>query len=500
MLWQRNSVIEETKFEDLIDDCCREILRRLPLDDLCALSRTCMRLYNLCSEQFPLQYKSKVVYIDVRDGELIMTPSNEEYVKCFAKHIQNVVLSDRVVASKLDAVQAFYSQSNSSEGAQTAVNIKQISFEDCTLTKAGGKAIADMLKTVETIRLCNFETADDLHDCILKHAPNLKCLKLQWNYSGIEYEFADQKGWLKKTYPSLETLEWYAYDPYMEPNVKLIKHFLHLNPNITKFSLFTNRVETINNFLANGVNIDELYFNMAGDCVLERPKVKLSKRILALKSLCDKQNTKLHLLFKEGKSGHLDKMSSIKPKIEGFYFYEGVQMNGLSRFENLRSLMLRGNPNHVKMFADCPNLEEIYIEYEFCNECFDAFYDTILSFLGRSAKLTKLYFKNNIVAFTKFNFDKLNDVRMKLENAAKLKIYVRSKENERTGKLDDIKRIFNSFEIIRAETEMQDDVFFTFLHGVGEIHMESSDGLHEFGHQMNRLIDAMPYGHLYRMQ
>lgn len=83
MLGEQGDEDEKSHFEEmmLIDDCCDEILRRLPLNDLCALSCTCTLLQK--------EYPSKVLHIKYALGcdTLIKDPSEERYISCFDKSI-----------------------------------------------------------------------------------------------------------------------------------------------------------------------------------------------------------------------------------------------------------------------------------------------------------------------------------------------------------------------------------------------------------------------------
>lgn len=119
---------------------------------------------------------------------------------------------------------------------------------------------------------------------------------------------------------------------------------------------------------------------------------------------------------------------------------------------HVRVLLLRTCENN-KIIAQMPELEELYFDRGWHDAYFNDMYDTMRTLVGEAAKLKKIHIRNNCVPFTQFEFANLDRERMKLNGSCKLKIYVDSKENEETGKLDDADRTFNCIEIIRTSSE-----------------------------------------------
>lgn len=77
----------------LPDDCLFALFEWLPLDDLCAFSRTCKRLQILGQQyfrrKFPSEANAEVEVVIGSRGKICVSP-NKKYVKCFQKFITNI--------------------------------------------------------------------------------------------------------------------------------------------------------------------------------------------------------------------------------------------------------------------------------------------------------------------------------------------------------------------------------------------------------------------------
>lgn len=461
MLWQNDGEDKECKFDLLNDNCCIDILRRLPLVDLCALSRTCIRLYNLCNKQFQLEYPSKVMYIDGVDdnGDFIKGPSQEKYVDAFDKSIQNIVLRGKPLASKLDVVNAYYNQDESVNDRPVPVKqIQLVEWEEDEFIDAGRK-LADLLKNVETIVFDYVWIEADWFDTFLQYTPNIK--RLEVLYRCI---FDQRQHWLENVYPQLESLECYAESEMLADKLNT---FLRLNPNVRHVSLYAEWAESVTDWIENDVKVDELFFyvhtgSMTGMIEFEYDFEFLELRLKAVAELIKAQNTNLHLMIGSERDESVSEekliaeLTSLQSNIVGIYF-PGIKISeklatAISAFENVRVLLLRACENNG-LIAKMAKLEEVYFDRNWIAEEFADMYDTMRTLVGGAAKLKKIYVRNNHIPFTKFDFANLDQERVKLNGACKLKIYVNSVENDDTGKLDDAERPFNRIEVIRTSTE-----------------------------------------------
>lgn len=133
----------------LNDYCLYEVIKQMPLNDLCALSQTCQRIHALCTYFFQRGFKEKILIIDSihEDGRLVKHPSNESYVNIFEKNIQNVVFG-RNCASKnaLQRLNLFYKphQTIEGEGVQEVVQNAAV-MERSSVWKAGPRVCVNLM-------------------------------------------------------------------------------------------------------------------------------------------------------------------------------------------------------------------------------------------------------------------------------------------------------------------------------------------------------------------
>lgn len=457
MLWQNNDDGENDTFDSLDDNCCYEIMRRLPLDDLCTLSQTCVRLHNLSVKQFQLDYPAREMHIEgiADDGKLMTGPKQEKYIAAFEKCIRNIVLHGDPLVSKFDVLSTYYKQDETMSGL--VKHIRLIKWSEGDFTNAG-QTLAPLLKDVETIVFDHVWIGSDWYDTILKYTPNIKCLTVLYRCI-----FNQQQNWLEHVYPNLESFQCYGITAI---DVERLKDFLQLNPTVRHVSLYTRWAEDVTVWTENGVKVDELFFYIhIGDTTglfeFEYDTDFLKSKVAALNDLTKAQNTMLHLMIGDANSVSekelIAEISLLKSNVVGLYL-PGERNIGkklataVSTFENLRVLLI-GKCTKNEIIAQLPKLEELFIQYGFKQGNFDEIYQTVRTFVAKSATLNKIYIQNDYVPFTRFDFADLDRKRMQLTGARKLKIYIDSKENDDTGKLDDIGQTFKRIEIIRTAIE-----------------------------------------------
>lgn len=422
MLWQNDDEVKKSKFEELNDDCCYEILRKLSLDDLCALSRTCVRLYNLCSQQFKKEYPSKVMRIEgtYSDGTLIKQPDEELYISCFDKSIRNIVLvSDN--PKVLKAVSAFHRQNEEANGV-----VKEIRFlhwhEDNYHShhmKDAGEAISVLLKSVETIIFdhVNVRIDNNWHDNIFRHAPNMKRLIIRNGQLATVWPIS----WLQNCYPTLESLEWYGDGV---PCAEEMKSFLELNPNVQHVSLSLRR-RKLSEFMELNVKIDELF--------LHSFPFEDIPTLADLKAFCDVQKVKLHLGIFDIRNQNTELISRfelLRPNLVGLYMTgtieEGVvgKIDTLECLECLRIKVTCLPKNYKALMAKMPNLREMFLDQITDDRKFKTVRSMILATVGGLPKLTKLYLRGKEETLKKIDFAAVHQERLKLKGAAFLKIFI----------------------------------------------------------------------------
>lgn len=447
---QASSSMESNAADSILilnDDCFFALLQRMGLDDVCAMSETCTRLQTICTDHFGRCYKEKMLVIDSvpPDGKSMVTsPKNEKYVECFAKHMTNVTLSNNF--SSTSALQRLDAYCKEHEMA----SFKQIRFEKWSqgMRKVHGPAMAEMVKEVESVTFSATKLFDDLNKCILQFMPKMKELTL-WNRFT---EPNDEKvNWMEQNYPNLQRFVWHLTK--QEVQVPKLKQFLTVNPNITFISLHSSSFETVNNLIAHSVRINELFF--------EFKFTNFSATFDALQTLCEHQLCNdLHLKFDNPvrsslKQNHV-KLVSLAPFIKGLYFekdaIDAELANILVTFEHLKVLQFKIARNAAQLIT-IPSLEEVYIPWAVNSSNFQMYNRHLLIAARRSPNLKRIYLRNNSQRFDRFAFAEMDTERRRLVGAQKLKIYFKSGEPKRMGRLNDITRNYEMVEIVRVETE-----------------------------------------------
>ncbi|XP_055325768.1 uncharacterized protein LOC129579625 [Sitodiplosis mosellana] len=450
MLWEQNDEPNKSAFEKLKDECCYDILRRLPLDDLCALSSTCTRLHSLCGQQFQEEYPSKVMRIESiqEDGTWVKEPRDEMYIKCFDKSIRNVILNGDGLETKLDLVNEFY------KGEEMEGVVKEIHFNDWRRLDGAGIKLVDMLKSAETITIDYAAIVEDPYDGIFKYAPNLKHLRVRYlNFTGTD--------WLQQRYAKLESLEWHS--PSQRPDADKIKSLLDTNPNIRRFSLLCTNVDDIVQLMAKNVKIDELILHLSrspsGDA-LTADGIQFNYTMNILMKLVAAQNVNLHLVV--SKADIISQLAFLHSNLVGLHFNVSIDevLTTMYTFKNLQFLRIAASHlpfAHTDLIAKMPNLTELYIdEISYFN--FQKFRCNMLAAVRQLVKLTKIFLNGSTDQLTKINLLALNRQRMELHGAAHLKIYIHSKDFFASFPVKFVE--FKMIEIIAAESEPSNYPFF----------------------------------------
>lgn len=162
---------QQDYLSSLNDDCIFEILERLSLNDLCAVSRTSKKLRTISENHFQRNYPelvSKTVVIGYKRRAICIKKA-ERCMICFSRQIHNVHIQlpgRRLTNQLLQFMDIFCCR-----------NIKKIGFSSGTWTKSFKRGINDWLSCVESIFF-------DIHSCCdisLNDAlklPRVKCLKV----------------------------------------------------------------------------------------------------------------------------------------------------------------------------------------------------------------------------------------------------------------------------------------------------------------------------------
>ncbi|XP_055313386.1 uncharacterized protein LOC129574873 [Sitodiplosis mosellana] len=435
--------------ETLNDDCIYTILGKLSLSNLCAVSKTCRRLHTLASNQFMRCHKSKVMTIkDVTEnGDLVVPQKEEEYIRCFAKSMENVTFG-RLLAKKATLREVNKAYHFKKTDTMAPIKILRIDNWARGLRMSHRPALAKLVNGVESITVSNTKVYGDLNACLLQHIPDMKRLTLC-------QQFEEKPGdatinWMQQIYPKLEYFAWHANS---ELPVAEAKQLLKLNPNISFFSLYTKSRNTLRRLMDEQIHINELYVDVMRTDI---PAIFNDLHDLCEQRFCDRLHLKFSDFTRHTLTNKMDQLILLGPYIEGLYF-EKIGIDGnfartINTFDQLKVLQLNIAVN-ASLLSKALSLQEIFAYWGVNSQNFKSYQEAMLMYAANTPTLKKIYLRNNSQLFDRFNFDVLNLVRQKLDGARKLKIYFKSEECEFTGKLNDVNCDFDMVEVMRVETE-----------------------------------------------
>ncbi|XP_031637166.1 uncharacterized protein LOC116349734 [Contarinia nasturtii] len=224
-----SAVFNATEFMDMNDDVLYALCQRLPLKDLCSISRTCTRLQQLAGECYQRRYPNNRVDIEVynwttpNDTEIkpkweYRTLPKEDYAKAFRGYIRNVSLF--MFNMNADPMNAFrFLKSN------CYANLRELTlYRIVCKTESYGKLIQTQLKTLESIYFVNCHIYD-LYGAFLKHCPALRQIFIQ--ETRIVKDCTME--WTKHHYPQLKHFTYHSHNVLVDS----LDDFLGHNPQIT---------------------------------------------------------------------------------------------------------------------------------------------------------------------------------------------------------------------------------------------------------------------------
>lgn len=470
---------QSTEFLALNDSCCLEIFKYLPLNDVCALSQTCRRMYALGSNHFMLNYESKVlVYIDSCNlsfnGGLLHTfpyMKDANYASCFAEKIQNVTLLKHFsTIQAMKELNTIYQCGNDDENSNVSA-IKTLRLLDwkVPVSRALCTPITAILKNVESFTVENISIDVDLNNRLFAFMPNLKQLTVLTFPDRQTNDVLSNITWLQQACPTLEYFSWHVAPNHQRPEAQFpameIEQFLKLNSGIKFVSLRLDSKEQLNILMASDITVSELFFTM-NKCGTDITEIIADLMVIceSRKSMDRTKQTRLHLQingyqFKEN-PGQLEFLA---PYIVGLYFESFVLKCFAPVFPKLINLQVLQAIEYVpavELLCLLPSLDEMYIS---CLRKPISYYENDIRMLAtRLPKLKKLFLNrylyrcfNNLLVdpdyFGEENFKyfgEINAKRKKFPSVKKLKVYLEVEQD-----LDEVKTDYDTMEIVRSQTE-----------------------------------------------
>lgn len=434
----------ETNFMDMNDDCIHEILAYLKSKDLCALSTQCRRLQDLAKGELDRHFPNISEQIDSfeKNGYWFRFPDANEFIVCFAQFrklsISNALSNAQSIANLKEFIKA----------KEKSV-VKKIHFESCrNIRPSHGKALAELIDKTKSITFKRCQIMGEFHDAILSYFPSMENLVL-WNSLEMTCEEDDETNWLKFEYPNLKSFSWFLHEEISISDE--MKMFFKQNKSIKHFSLFTERIETLEKCAVAGIKITHLYYQITHnvETILEY-----------LEKLCHKEKSlRFHLLFEDEcrteLTASLKSFRELKNNLQGLYF-GGLEPSlklakAIGQCIQLKNLQVQ-HCKHVGHFAALPKLENVYMSRGIVRGTSHQILNTMFHFATRAPKLKNLFFRNSCTPFREFNFDKYNAERAKLPGATRMTFHVRTKAKERINELSRIP-LYDMFNFKRIDRE-----------------------------------------------
>lgn len=435
----------EMQLLTLNDDCLRSILGKLSLSDLCVVSKVCVRLQSLATETFTRCHKEKVMTLqNITDAGLLTSMPNEKYIKCFAKHIQNVTIGKAFqTKATMKQLSKFYKTTGGPKP------IKVLRFEGRGrggFRQQHGPALKTLANTVESLIISNAKIYGDLNECILKHMPNLKQLTL---WMGFEQPHTENINWMEQTYSNLEYFAWHSDK---ELAVHKLNQFVALNPKLNFISLLCKSQRTLDCLNTVNVHVNQLFFVLNGNMAVSLRALC----VLCKQRICHRLHLKIPDRCRSELTRNMNQLIELAPHIEGLYFENTIINDNLARalvsFDQLKVLQFNISAN-AAILSKVPSLEEIFAYWGVNSSNFVRYREAMLVYVLATPTLKKMYFRNNSQSFVRFKFNELDEGRRSLSGAKKLKIYFKTEEMHFTGQLSGVKCDFDTIEVLRVETE-----------------------------------------------
>lgn len=427
-------------FTTLNDDCIFEILERLSLDDLGALSRTCKKLHQMSEHHFQRRYphlKSKRIYIvSNRFNDVLCFHEKDRYVKYFSRHIENVVINlphRKLTDHLLQFMDVYCSK-----------DIKKMKFISGSWAKSFKRGINEWLGRVETLFIDNHTYNDVCLDDALK-LPLVKKLKF--------YDLYNKKLPLFDC-PNLEVFD--CCIATRSPGIMNdLKVFFERCPKLKRFTCRLDpRTDRLKQLLEIVIptRIEELFIEFFGFCgKIDFKTAKNELRMLDQREHFKRLEIKIDAMEMKNSS----ELTSLK-SFTGFYFANWKQSVHVNRyiedcnsFRNLTILLMRGYVSETFSTNLAKNLPNLKIMSKSGKQSNDV-QRTIMPFARFARKLNSMIVHEEEIEPEVLDINSLNAERSKLDDAEKLVIYLVSwigigppkvLQKDETSELIDIKRV-----------------------------------------------------------
>lgn len=390
------------KISKLDADCLHEIFDYLPLIDLVSVGQTCKRMQFIAGEFFRLNYKAAHIYSTDYNG----IDGDGIRLNIFTKFIEKMAIYLDV--NSLKEFRYIGSSFTKSLNQLKLVDLPKPDRIDC---------IKGILAQIEVLELndCDFE--HDFYEHFLKYCVNVKSLTILRSIYIRDKATIIGTGndWLHRKYPQLTHIRLAALHTL---NTNELAAFLEINPNVRSFStdsksLWKNRFS----LLTSNAKLDQLAISFYYQDITD------PFHSLLLDLHASGFYHWLQIYFSNGSEHDAKHRIFTLPTIE---MLSGTFTRVDHSLINLKELNVSNGLELLEKEVLAKNLINLERIYFFMASC-----DDILPFIRHSIKLNKIRIECVLDRAQRnaniLNLSALNIEREKLENAWKVKIYV--KEN-----------------------------------------------------------------------
>lgn len=405
---ENESLTEELSLITLNADCLDEIFNFLSSIDVKSVGQTCKDLYKTTANYFKLKYPAKKLKIRMPLSYIKPNTTNG-----FGPFYRNVIVDDADIkifqflatncANPLNKIQ--FGQKNSR---------KQI-------FSGFGMYIKNHLASVASIEFLGCRIHGDLYQLILQYCENLKRLSIR-NYANEGIHIGVNDDWLLKRYRTLEHLALVKRSSKIEQ----LKQFFKKNRNIKSFTTTTAILWANKKVFQSGImNLNELNIELILD---DKPQIK--KLAVFLNQLHDAgyfKQFKLRIIDASIVTEHVNDIASMHG-LNGIYFDCDVIINeefttALTTLTTLTTIYIRqpmeSETNKGNLFQGLGQLKAFYIQ----TITAELFAEQILTIIQQSSKINKIFIRK-INGDVDIKLIKINEKRIKLMDAAKVKVFV----------------------------------------------------------------------------
>lgn len=465
----------------LTDDCIFALFEWLPLDDLCACSRTCKRLQILAEQHFRRKFQSKAnLEVEVGigyDGKLRVSPS-KNYVKCFQKFIRNICIYLWTIEQEdfedddvqMSLVVDFMKR-------KCNKNLYRVCVEGDIVLDPFCKKIKNLLRSAETVVFRDRNRRGFDEATFLKYCPNITKLILE---DGIPKQ--NFNAILEQKYRKLEHF-YYTRSYALDVRTDKLKTFFQLHSNITSVAWMFHYNDDEDRALEclrsvdYVINLEHLFLFI---CRLLAEK--FNNICDYLNVLCNRHNFQYLEMEFEGEEGaaalkaNSNSLANLKqftkvlvtdmllteviPALRSLKYLKTIVLTDLTAEEDWNDyfdwkdmVAIADNTQNI----DLPSIEEVHI----VDIDQEQVYVYILQFVRHWSKLKRILLPACMYSDTLLHnsiMKRLNRERKKLRNACELTIFTNHTENVTNLDHDLVKLKFVEFTFqdnMRAATALQ---------------------------------------------